>query len=293
MKRAYRDLAKVWHPDRFVDNPRLQKKATERLVEINIAYQELLVYFGQKDGAEKNFKHIVSNGSPSEDIHAHGTCPSADAPPIVHKRHGFGAWPVVLVGVAVVIAVAVLSYIDMKRKTEDRIVPLSIPISGKPGNSQVIENSVPQKKASAIIKLQGEKAYKFRKYDRSIQKDFFTLGSSKDEVLAVQGTPTQMSDNRWSYGFSYVDFEKGKVVNWYNSNLDPLRLRMLPKKDPDEQKDFFTLGSSKDEVLAVQGTPTQMSDNRWSYGFSYVDFEKGKVARWYSSDENPLRVNGE
>jgi len=38
LKAAHRDLAKVWHPDRFVHDPRLQEKAQEKLKEINEAY---------------------------------------------------------------------------------------------------------------------------------------------------------------------------------------------------------------------------------------------------------------
>ena len=38
LKEAYRDLAKVWHPDRFSHDPRLQQKAQEKLKEINEAY---------------------------------------------------------------------------------------------------------------------------------------------------------------------------------------------------------------------------------------------------------------
>ncbi|NEQ37102.1 MAG: J domain-containing protein [Okeania sp. SIO3I5] len=41
VKEAYRDLAFVWHPDRFVQNPRLQAKAQTRLKEINEAYHKL------------------------------------------------------------------------------------------------------------------------------------------------------------------------------------------------------------------------------------------------------------
>lgn len=42
LKAAYRDMAKVWHPDRFTHDPRLQQKAQERLKEINDAYRQLL-----------------------------------------------------------------------------------------------------------------------------------------------------------------------------------------------------------------------------------------------------------
>lgn len=42
LKAAHRDLAKVWHPDRFLNDPRLQEKAQEKLKEINAAYEQLL-----------------------------------------------------------------------------------------------------------------------------------------------------------------------------------------------------------------------------------------------------------
>ena len=42
LKAAHRDLAKVWHPDRFLHDPRLQQKAQEKLKEINEAYELLI-----------------------------------------------------------------------------------------------------------------------------------------------------------------------------------------------------------------------------------------------------------
>lgn len=41
IKAAYRDLAKVWHPDRFAHDARLQEKAQNKLKEINEAYEAL------------------------------------------------------------------------------------------------------------------------------------------------------------------------------------------------------------------------------------------------------------
>lgn len=41
VKQAYRDLVNVWHPDRFSHDPRLQRKAEEKLREINQAYERL------------------------------------------------------------------------------------------------------------------------------------------------------------------------------------------------------------------------------------------------------------
>ena len=34
IKEAYKDLIKVWHPDRFSNDPRLKEKANEKLREI-------------------------------------------------------------------------------------------------------------------------------------------------------------------------------------------------------------------------------------------------------------------
>src|SRR5215470_5808671 len=45
LKTAYRDLVKVWHPDRFGGNVRLQRKAQEKLKEINLAYERLSSVF--------------------------------------------------------------------------------------------------------------------------------------------------------------------------------------------------------------------------------------------------------
>lgn len=42
LKTAHRDLAKVWHPDRFAHDPRLQAKAQEKLKEINEAFDQLI-----------------------------------------------------------------------------------------------------------------------------------------------------------------------------------------------------------------------------------------------------------
>jgi hypothetical protein len=49
IQHAYRDLAFVWHPDRFAHNARLQQKAQQRLTEINQAYEQLLFFLSQPE----------------------------------------------------------------------------------------------------------------------------------------------------------------------------------------------------------------------------------------------------
>ena len=41
IKQAYRDMIGIWHPDRYVQNPHLHEKATDKLKELNVAYNKI------------------------------------------------------------------------------------------------------------------------------------------------------------------------------------------------------------------------------------------------------------
>ena len=47
VKHAYRELAKVWHPDRFGNDAKLKDRANVKLGEINAAYERLKTHFGK------------------------------------------------------------------------------------------------------------------------------------------------------------------------------------------------------------------------------------------------------
>ena len=119
----------------------------------------------------------------------------------------------------------------------------------------------------------------------------FTLGSSRDEVLSVQGTPDQFGPNTFHYGHSRVTFEENQVVGWYRTHSDPLRVELLPN-EPTEAE-YFMIGSTRDEVLAAQGTPDQYSERIFKYGYSTVSFEGEIVVSTYSSVATPLNCRGD
>src|SRR5262249_32298054 len=110
---------------------------------------------------------------------------------------------------------------------------------------------------------------------------------TKEEVLAVQGTPDKVFATMLRYGTSRVDFEQGRVVSW-KSKEPELKAKLLPAS-PTTAKSYFTLGSTKDEVLAVQGTPNEFSETLFRYGTSRVVFENGHVVGW-KSKEPALKV---
>jgi len=45
VKKGYRDMVRVWHPDRFNQEPGLKQKAEEKLKEVNMAYSVLMRFF--------------------------------------------------------------------------------------------------------------------------------------------------------------------------------------------------------------------------------------------------------
>ena len=53
VKKAYRTMVKVWHPDRFQSDPSLQELAHEKLKEINEAYRKLRAIESEDDSTDK------------------------------------------------------------------------------------------------------------------------------------------------------------------------------------------------------------------------------------------------
>ena len=64
-KRAYKDLVRVWHPDRFQGNPRLRQKAEQKLSEINLAFTYLSDYLESRHAAQVDAAKTTPRNSPS------------------------------------------------------------------------------------------------------------------------------------------------------------------------------------------------------------------------------------
>jgi hypothetical protein len=66
IKRAHRDLTKVWHPDRFGHDAALRRKAEEKLKAINEAYETILA-----SHPEPHFVHDDPVDDRNDDAEAH------------------------------------------------------------------------------------------------------------------------------------------------------------------------------------------------------------------------------
>jgi len=71
----------------------------------------------------------------------------------------------------------------------------------------------------------------------------------------------------------------------------PLRVKLWPDAPVDTSLQYFAVGSTKNDVLVVQGTPTSFSADRFGYGSSEVFFKDNRVVSWKNDPASvPLRV---
>ena len=53
VKQAYKELVRVWHPDRFPSNSPIKKRADEKMREINMAYEQLIAFLSSENPKDK------------------------------------------------------------------------------------------------------------------------------------------------------------------------------------------------------------------------------------------------
>ena len=100
---------------------------------------------------------------------------------------------------------------------------------------------------------------------------------------------------------SKVEFKSGRVLAWSNSHGD-LKVRLVPGPKV-TSKPLLSLGSHKDDVVRLQGTPRSITAYRapsgmpggfdfWSFGGGSVHFSSsGRVIDW-ENNEGSLKVLG-
>jgi hypothetical protein len=278
LRQAYKSLVNMWHPDRFQQDTRQRKLAEEKTKEIIQSYQELAEYY-KKSGAlpqvTKATKPPVTNDlSPQDAPDTHSVHASQDTeasstvvtPPRARKSRRFKLTPRAIAGAALA-GIAYLTWQVMPWERSDGLPP--------------DENHSDQ----AADKQKNEEP----NHRRSSDKKYFTFGTSLGEVYAIQGVPTKTEHDIWYYGSSKVYFAKGKVQRWEESPDNPLLTSINPWTEK-MNAEFFSKGSSKKEVLAVQGAPDRDAGSVWDYGVSRVYFDNDRVKGWDESPLNPLRV---
>jgi len=91
------------------------------------------------------------------------------------------------------------------------------------------------------------------------------------------------------YQGSEIDFKNGHVAGWKIDPKAPVRVKLWADRPLAPGVSVFAVGSSKSDVIALQGTPTLFSDNEFGYGRSVVFFQNDRVVSW-KEDPGSVRL---
>jgi hypothetical protein len=116
VRSSYLDLVQVWHPDRFVNNPALQRKAEEKLKEINEAFTRLT---SGRRGADPitTFRSETASAEPPSDRTSRNTQAPENVPKDEAHSRFAGALSWVLVVMVVFMAMLSLGVLRQSVNT--------------------------------------------------------------------------------------------------------------------------------------------------------------------------------
>jgi hypothetical protein len=319
VRRAYRELVKKWHPDRHHLEPyETRAHAEKKFREIDEAYRRISRRWKEAPRHAGPFKKAAGMGTGASydaqnpDAKPHPGPAARSGPSIAFPSLSSRKFilPAILILVAMAFIFTRLVSLSPDKKFDDS--SLHLPVAGD--HKEVSLGGPPSRDEAADLssdvslqppdaggqtgilsddRIRPDEAAGLRLNDslqsqstdifnpqRAGSDSFFTIGSTRSEVLAVQGAPSRVHGQTWVYGLSEVQFRNGHVSRYDNFD-GSLRVCMQPQgSDAGTQPDHITIGSSEQEVLAVQGTPTRVEGSKWFYGFSEIVFKNGRVAEY-------------
>ena len=276
LRDSYKSVVRRWHPDRFTQNNTERGIAEEKTKEINRAYQELQEYFQQHgcmplDGTQRatpqSDEAVTTSASTGQSSSKSPASDPNNWTPVSKGGQRKNVSHGLRISLILLILLMATYYLFVPNENE---LPYGNHHAGSSINAPGIQpEQTPQ----------------------HVEKKYFSTGSSLGEVHSIQGIPTRIEGNTWYYGDAKVVFLNGKVSHWIDSaehNLLALAGQDLHTQGTVMQ--YFSKGSSKIDVKAIQGAPMRETENVWDYGLSRIYFEGDKVVGWHESPLEPLRI---
>jgi len=125
-------------------------------------------------------------------------------------------------------------------------------------------------------------------------------GMSRFTVKTLYGEPKENNDDPqisyWTYDHSSLKIEivNDEVFDW--TYFDPVQgshikpQNIIPSDQLKRSQQTFSIGSTKDYVRLVEGAPSSISDNMWSYGQDVVSFNSNGRVSGYLNNSGQLKV---
>ncbi len=292
VRQAYRTLVKQWHPDRHQSKPyEARAYAENKFREIDEAYRRISASRKKTPPlADRRDRRAAGPGTGPPAAQRPTTKADATLAARVRAAVDIRAFsrakivvPVLLLAAAVFILTQLPSFFpDHPADTETPGPPAveHLPEAKEPNSPKPPEANGPQSSTDLTATPSPVLPPALLQPQPQAPSDFFTVGSTASEVLAIQGTPSRVQGQTWTYGLSEVQFRNGRVSKFNNFD-GSLRVQMQPGVSEDRVPPaYITIGSNEEEVLLVQGTPTRIEGNKWFYGFSELVFKHGRVVEY-------------
>jgi len=297
---TYRTLVKVWHPDRFAHDPKLREDAEEKLKEINSAHDYLLA--NPKRQTQRPPERPPAPERPSvppdfefeaeetEEIRRILRKRDRSRIPAILVKLGFALGAVAFIALLWVVGDSFLSNNQYTARAWDQLkleVQHDVVKHFGPSDAEQARSVVPAPfPSSPSTPEQASSAKKTTAPLKSAvphtvaAKPYITAGLTPVEVISVLGNPTSSSGEKMFYNGSEIDFKNGQVAGWRIDPAAPIRVKLWSDSPSVPGRTTFGVGSSKSDVIALQGTPSLFSDNDFGYGSSHVYFQNNRVVRW-------------
>jgi hypothetical protein len=310
-KAAHHLLVKIWDPSRFQNDTELKVAAEEKIKGFNSAYFILAA------APAPSARPTTRPPTPPFPPVAEEDSQPPDAPPVALPRSRWRSFlnlstflkcsiVVGAIALAAILLFAADSFLAMNATTarfylSNRAEVMKV-LSTLKRDVMGTSDSQPAETASAPAaparETQLAPKQTSQHHERKAQSaptvvlPYLTTGLTKEEVLSVQGTPTSSSENKLTYKGSELYFKDGRVVGWkIDAASAPMRVKLWPDAPVDGSLKYFGVGSSKNEVLVIQGTPDLLTEDKFGYGGSEVYFKSNRVVSWKDNPGSaPLRT---
>ena len=253
IKDAYRVLAKVWHPDRFCGDDGLRAKAEKKLKEINSAYQLL-----RTTAPDDVCNEPARPGRRSDENHRSAATASSDGP---YGQHSSGP---------------VTTPYQAARRSNKKPLAIAVAVLLLGGGVWMAVRYVPRAAwsfGSAARDRAASGSPEAKSGKRAVQPE--TIGQIRTDTPVTNDSSRSPEKN-------------AARAHTNTASSDRASLIVYPAEDP--QVPYFTVGSTRNDVMRVQGAPDKVAGNVFEYGLSKVYFENGRVESWHADPGSPLKA---
>lgn len=265
IRRAYHLLVKVWHPDRFQNDPKLKDSAGEKLQQINSAF-EFLTSTSTERGAwrppARAGDESVSSLYEAQEQAASATAPAQTPSAIPSWIPPLRIRPIlgVCLKLAFIAAVLLLGRYLW--------IAFNVPISPNGAAAQIYYSG----KHSLLKNLETPR----QRFLAAIEDDLRRIGL-KSPAPVLPGNPQDAAPAPAQPAPQAAAHPAASMVK-----NPPAPRQLLP---------YITVGSTREEVLAQQGAPTASTGDKLVYGKSELYFKDGAVVGWrVDSVASPVRL---